>query len=187
MTPFDYTSVLSSIIIGLALTDILVSLHRLLRAGRRVKWDWAAPAAALLVTLTLVQMWWLLYRPTETTVTIGQFLPLLVELVLLLLLASSALPDEVPEEGLDLKAYYLRNSRYFWTLFTLALGWITAIEAASAVGSVNDFINLLLNRSADLIALVVLVSMIVVRNRWWHALGFLLLSTGPILWLTRSL
>jgi hypothetical protein len=187
MTPFDYTSVLSSIIVGLALTDILVSLHRLLRAGRRVRWDWAAPAGAALVVLTLVQMWWLLYGPTDTTVTIGQFLPLLVELVLLFLLASSALPDRVPDDGLDLKAYYDRNGPYFWTLFALALGWITISEGAGVGHDLDALLNMLANRAADLIALGVLVSLIFVRKRWWHAIGFLLLSTGPILWLTRSL
>lgn len=33
----------------------------------------------------------------------------------------------------------------------------------------------------------VFASLIVVRNRWWHAIAFLILSTGPIGWLSRSL
>lgn len=187
MTPFDYTAVLSSIIVGIALTDILVSLHRLLRAGRLVKWDWAAPAGAVLVTMTLVQIWWLLYQPNDATMTIGEFLPLLVELVLLFLLASSALPDKVPDEGLNLKVYYDRNGPYFWTLFALALGWTAVMEAVRVGPDGPNLIKLLENRFVDLAVLAVMVSLIFVRRRWWHAIGFLLLSTGPIFWLSRSL
>lgn len=113
MSAFEYVSVMASIIIGLALVDVLVSLNRLIRAGRLVRWDWAAPLAAVLVVLTLIQIWWGLYRPEEQPMTIGQFLPLLVELVILFLLGAAALPDEVPADGLDLKAYYDRNGPYF--------------------------------------------------------------------------
>jgi len=187
MTPFDYTSVLSSIIVGLALTDILVSVHRLLRAGPKVKWDWAAPVAALLVTLTLIQIWWLLYRPTDAGMTIGQFLPLLVELVLLFLLASAALPDEVPAEGVDLKAYYDRNRPYFWALFTAALAWTMVMQAIEEFPAGGSLVSLLIGRSADLAALAVFASMIFIRQRWWHVIGFLLLAVGPVGWLSRSL
>jgi hypothetical protein len=35
--------------------------------------------------------------------------------------------------------------------------------------------------------LAVFVSLAVVRRRWWHAVGFLILSTGPIGWVSRSI
>ena len=95
MSAFEYTSVMSSIIVGLALVDILVSLNRLIRAGGGVRWHWAAPATALLIFLTIVQIWWSIYRPQDAPMTIGQFLPLVVELVILFLLAAAALPDDV--------------------------------------------------------------------------------------------
>lgn len=92
MSAFEYTSVMASVIIGLALVDVLVSVNRLIRFGRIVKWHWAAPAASVLVVLTLIQIWWSLYRPEDRGITIGQFLPLFVELVILFLLAAAALP-----------------------------------------------------------------------------------------------
>lgn len=186
MSAFEYTSVLASIIIGLALVDVLVSLNRLIRAGRRVKWHWAAPVATVLVVLTVIQIWWALYRPEDAGITIGQFLPLFVELVILFLLAAAALPDEVPAEGVDLKAYYHRNGPYFWALFTAALGWLLLVDTVenAANGVLLAFLS---QRIIDFAVLGVFASLIFVRRLWWHAIAILLLSSGPIAWLSRSL
>lgn len=186
MTAFEYTSVLASIIIGLALVDVLVSLNRLIRAGPKVRWHWAAPVAAGLVVMTLLQIWWSLYRPQEGGTTIGQFLLLFVALVILFLLAAAALPDEVPEDGLDLKAYYHRNGPYFWGLFAAALGWLMLVELiASAVG--GELLSFLRQRVVDFAVVGVFVSLIFVRRLWWHAIAIALLSIGPVGWLSRSL
>ncbi len=186
MSAFEYTSVMASIIIGLALVDVLVSFNRLIRAGKVVRWHWAAPLAASMVILTLIQVWWSLYRPQDSGITIGEFLPLLVELVLLFLLAASALPDEVPAEGLDLKAYYHRNGPYFWALFTAALGWLLLVDMVESAlnSSLLAFLN---GRIIDCVVLLVFASLIFVRRLWWHAIAILLLSSGPIGWLSRSL
>jgi len=48
--------VLASITTGLALFDVLNSANRLIRAGSAVKWDWAVPAAAVVVVMTLLQI-----------------------------------------------------------------------------------------------------------------------------------
>ena len=187
MSAFEYVSVMASIIIGLALVDILVSLNRLTRAGRLVRWDWAAPLAAVLVVLTLIQIWWGLYEPEDPTVTIGQFLPNLVELVILFLLAAAALPDSVPDEGIDLKAYYDRNGSYFWGLFTAGLGWLIVVGLAESIMAGASPWPFIAGRWVDMAVLGVFASLIFIRNRWWHAAALLILSTGPLGWLSRSL
>ena len=186
MSAFEYVAVLASIIIGLALVDILVSLNRLIRAGRAVRWHWAAPAGAVLVTMTLIQIWWGLYQPEAAPMTIGQFLPILVQLVILFLLAAAALPDEATPDGFELKAYYHRNGPYFWSLFTAALGWLIVVEGVQAAldGEFADFFS---GRGGDWLVLAVFVSLIFVRRLWWHAIAFAFLSLGPIGWLSRSL
>jgi hypothetical protein len=186
MSAFEYTSILASIIIGLGMVDVLVSLNRLIRAGKRVRWHWAAPVATILVVMTLLQIWWGLYRPEDTGITIGQFLPLFVVLVILFLLAAAALPDEVPDEGMDLKAYYHRNGPYFWGLFTAALGSLLLVEAiGNALNGV--LLAFLSQRIIDFIVLGIFASLIFVRRLWWHGIAILLLSSGPIGWLSRSL
>lgn len=187
MSAFEYVSVMASIIIGLALVDVLVSLNRLIRAGRQVRWDWAAPVASLLVVLTLIQIWWSLYQPTDRGMTIGQFLPLFVELVILFLLGAAALPDDVPADGVDLRTYYDRNGPYFWSLFTAALGWLLVLGAIQVVVNGNSVIDLLEARLVDFLILGVFASLIFIRRRWWHAVAFVILALGPIGWLSRSL
>lgn len=186
MSAFSYTSMLASIIIGLALVDILMSFNRLIRAGKAVRWHWAAPAATVVVVMTVMQIWWGLYRPEADSTTIGQFLLAFVALVILFLLAAAALPDEVPAEGIDLKAYYHRNGQYFWGLFTALLAWLLLLDAVAAAidGALLAF---LLDRIIDLVVLLVFTSLIFVRRLWWHAIAMLLLSSGPIAWLSRSL
>lgn len=186
MSAFEYVSVMASIVIGLALADILTSLHRLFRAGPLVRWHWAAPVAAGLVVLTLIQIWWSLYTPDDTPMTVVRFLPILVELILLFLLAARALPDAVPAEGLDLRVYYDTNGRWFWALFTAALGWLmlVGIITTAATGEVRTFLG---HRIADLAILAVFASLIFVRRLWWHMIAFAVLSLGPLGWLSKSL
>jgi hypothetical protein len=187
MSAFEYTSVLASIIIGLALVDILMSLNRLIRAAGAVRWHWAAPLAALLVVMTIIQIWWSIYRPQDAPMTIGQFLPLLVELVILFLLAAAALPDDIPAEGVDLRAYYDRNGPYFWGLFTAALVWLILMESAELLANGESIGGLLDTRVADFAVLGIFTSLIFIRRLWWHAIALVLLSSGPIGWLSRSL
>jgi len=182
----DNVLVFVSIVIGVGVTDEMVSLHRLLRARHRVRWDWAVPLVALLVLLTIVQMWWTIAQPDAKSMTIGAFLPTLGELILLFLLASAVFPDEVPEEGLDLRTFYHDQGAYIWTLFAAALAWLIVTDIVvnyPKVGlarAVNSHIG-------DSIALALMTSLIFVRKRWWHAVGLLFLAGGPIGWLSRSL
>ena len=119
MSAADYLSTFVSIVLGVALADLATSLHRLLRARSRVRWDWLAPLAAFAAMLVIVLGWWELYDNFTGRWAVGRFLPVLISLLLLFLLAASALPDEVPDEGIDLRAYYLENRGYFWSLFAL--------------------------------------------------------------------
>jgi hypothetical protein len=160
-----------SIVVGLALADIAHSLHRLLRAGRRVRWDLLTPLAAVLVTSSVVNTWWTLDKVFSHAVTFAAFLPNLGSLSLLFLLASATLPDEVPAEGLDLKTYYIENRTYFWGLFSL---WILAlvlneamISAAQGLSAARIFISAWPN-----LPFVALFGVLMwTRRRWAHGLA----------------
>lgn len=119
----DYISVFSAIVLGLALADLTTSFHKLMRHRQRVRWDWLIFAAALLVLLNLVAFWWvtLLWYGGVKDMSIAAYLPDLAMLLVLFLTAAAILPDQVPAEGIDLRAFYLSNSRYFWTLWVILL------------------------------------------------------------------
>jgi hypothetical protein len=136
ITAADYLSTFVSIVLGVALADLATSLHRLLRARSLVRWDFLAPMAAFGAMLVIVMGWWELYDNFAGRVALGRFLMVLLSLLLLFLLAASALPDEVPAEGIDLRAYYLDNRTYFWGIFALFLlsTIVTDIRDAGAGG-----------------------------------------------------
>lgn len=177
-----------SIVIGIAVADQIVSLNRLLRARSRVRWDPLLLAVAALVFLTLVQTWWAVARTPKGPLTIGGFLPMLVALVLVVLLALATLPDEVPAAAeIDLRDYYREQSPYIWTLLSLAFGWIIVTGAVEAVRSGAGLGPWLIDRSFEFVFLGIMASLVVVRRRWWHWVGLLVLSIGPVGWLSRSI
>lgn len=157
-----------SIVVGLALSDVAHSLHRLLRAGPRVRWDLLTPMAALLVTSSVVNTWWTIDLVFSHAVTFAAFLPNLGSLILLFLLASATLPDAVPDEGLDLKTYYLDNRTYFWGLFAL---WITALvvnEALISSAQGRSPAEILTATWRNLVFVPVFTLLMWTRRRWVH-------------------
>lgn len=184
MSSFDFLIPLVAIIVGLAFSDLAASIHRLLRARQRVRWHWFPLSGAVFLVLLSLEIWWSLGSlfVTNGPVTIGTFLPLLVELFLLFLLASAALPDEVPAEGIDLREYYLQNARYFWTLFTALLlafmlhRLVTAVVLSGSAAIPGTLRSMIPNY----ILVGVTFSLVLVRRVAWHALWLLVL---PIVYL----
>ncbi|HEX8385302.1 MAG TPA: hypothetical protein VF576_03905 [Rubricoccaceae bacterium] len=177
MDPFEYLVTFVSIVVGLAVGDLATSLHRLIRAGRAVRWDWLPLATAALATLLILNAWWGFYRVgarTDYTV-FGEFLPVAAPFAVLFLLASAALPDEVGPEGLDLRAFYDANRRYFWGLMA-AYHVATVFDDAVARG-----IESLLQGLPNLALAGFFVALAVVRARRFHEASVVVVL-GLYLW-----
>ncbi|WP_118856871.1 hypothetical protein [Sphingomonas mesophila] len=177
MNSFEYITVLVSIVIGLAIADIATSLHRLLRAGRRVRWDWIAPTAAALVLLELFNLWWKWHGFSGDT--LGEVMPYFAALLLLFLAASASLPDEVPADGIDLREFERSSHTYFWSVYiAFVVVWIglrTALDIERGVSVESAF----LQRWKDYAMIALYCVVIVARRRW---LSFAALA-GSLLWL----
>lgn len=170
MKPFEYLLIFAAIILGLAVTDLATSLHRLLGAKQRVKWDWLAALAAVLALLVILVHWWTWYSATTLAsgFTFEQYLLVIVSTVLLFLMAAAALPDETPEGIIDLRLHYRLVSRRYWVLFTAhwILVQIVSLWAQVAINHVK----------LDLLSplwLIVPAGMLlaVFRNRALHVVG----------------
>ena len=113
----------AGIIIGLGVADLLVSLHRLVRARARVTWDWLALSFAGLQMLLSVILWWYIYFwfRAHDGASFLEFLPNILLLCVSFLMMAAALPDEVPAEGLVLREAYMANRAQPWTLLAV---WI---------------------------------------------------------------
>lgn len=122
MQGFEYALILLSVLVGLGLSDVAASLHKLLALGRSVRWDGRVIISTALVVETTVRMWfdvWTL-RSVPYVLTFGFYLSLVIEFMLLFLMASACLPDDAADNS-DLKLFYDKSSQRFWLIFALFL------------------------------------------------------------------
>jgi hypothetical protein len=122
MDAFGYLSVLLSIILGLAITQLLQGLRGLLIARRAVIFYLPPVVWTGLLLLMAVQSWWSMYGMyRRTTWTFGQFGLVLLQTIVLYMLAALVLPDLDASESRDLKRHYFDQRRWFFGLGTLLL------------------------------------------------------------------
>ena len=170
MTPFEYIIPLVSVLVGLAIADLAVSFNRLLRARDKVKWDWLPLLSAFMAILAVLDIWWVFYGEQQSTFyqTLAGFLPIAAQLILLYLINAAALPDDVPEEGMDLKKFYEDNSPYLWSLFVIYFISVLVTHSVSTFNSDWDIINILKETLMPLVIIVFFSSLIFVKSRWYH-------------------
>ncbi len=172
----EFVLALSGVILGLGIADLLASLHRLLRAGSRVKWDWLTLLFAAYVLFGLIIFWWWQYGfpGAGKTLTVFQYLPNFAFLALSFLMAASALPDDVPSEGLDLRDFYSETVTYRWGLLT-----------ASMVGNLAGLLWQVLTSDTPYwlglgvvgVAVLLACAAMRFRARWFHGLVLACLFT----------
>ena len=107
---FAYLAGFVTIMLAIALTDMVQSTHRLLRDRTRVKWDVLTPLLALWVFLWVLSEFFSLWVDARfDRLTYFGLVGLVAVPTLTSLAAFAALPDEVPAEGLDLQRFYFDN------------------------------------------------------------------------------
>lgn len=124
MDAFSYLSVLISIILGLAVTQVLQGFRGLMLARLRVRVYWPALVWAVLVLVICVQVWWAMFGLSQRPAARWTFLDfslVLAQTVPLYLMAGLVLPDIDVERGLDLREHYYAHHRWFFALLVLLL------------------------------------------------------------------
>ncbi|MBX3064599.1 MAG: hypothetical protein U0528_03955 [Anaerolineae bacterium] len=119
MTPFDYVSLLVSIVIALGITRVLTDLGNILQLRRTIRLYWVHVLWLINVLLWLLLDWWILYRwRTFEQWNFFLFLFVLVSPVIAFLLALLLRP-EVIQRDTDLKQHFYENNRWFFSLSAL--------------------------------------------------------------------
>lgn len=168
MNEFQHLRTLVAVLVGLALSNLATSLHHLLRERHRVRWDWLAPCAALFAALQIVHFWFSFYSfgRAQLLTRLGPVLLLLLQLLQVVLLACSALPDGAGE--LDLRRYYAEQSRYFWLVAgSYLLGVMVWSLVLNPSQSLEGRLGWIL---PDLVLVGLFLLLAVVRSRRLHAL-----------------
>ncbi|HJU27122.1 MAG TPA: hypothetical protein VJ722_10625 [Rhodanobacteraceae bacterium] len=124
MDAFSYLSVLISIILGLAVTQVLQGFRSLMLARSRVRTYWPALVWAVLALVICVQVWWAMFDLSQRPAARWTFLDfglVLLQTVPLYLMAGLVLPDVDVERGLDLREHYYAHHRWFFSLLVLLI------------------------------------------------------------------
>lgn len=169
MDQFSYLSVLLSIILGLAITQILKGLRGLVLARVRVRMYWLPVTWAVLVLIVAVQSWWAMFglRHVENWTFLG-FSFVLLQNVLLYLVAALVLPDFFGE-AVDLRAHYFGHHRLFFGLFLLTALASLAKDLVLS-GHLTAPVNLAFHGGFLIIAAS---AMLTAREAWHRLLPFL--------------
>jgi hypothetical protein len=190
VTVGDYTAAFTSIIVGLAVADLATSLQRLIRAGNLVLWDVLTPLAALLAGVSVINIWWSLYGTLTALdrISIAAFIPDLISLLLLFIVAAAALPDEVPAEGLSLRDYYERSRQSFWSPFALYMTWAASGNAVYAVGKDSSWPTIAGMIVPNVLLTILMVVLAFSEKRWVHIVGLgVLLVVVLSAWLPQEI
>jgi len=119
---FSYLSVLLSIILGLAITQILQGYRGLLLARGRVTFYAPTMIWSVLLLMIVAQAWWSSFGLVKhENWTFLQFCAVLLQMVLLYMMCGLVLPDIPVEEAVDLRAHYYRERRPLFGAFLLML------------------------------------------------------------------
>ena len=79
MSVSEHISVFISIVVGLAVADLLISFRKLLEVGSKVRWYWPTLVLAMYALLVVIGDWWGVYSEFSRVgaLSVGQFLPAL--------------------------------------------------------------------------------------------------------------
>ena len=125
MEAFNCLSVLISLILGLAITQVLKGFRGLMQSRARLKSYWpAVPWAILIVVIVViaVRSWWSMYGlGHHEGWTFLAFAAVLAQTIVLYLLAAPVLPDFFGDAAVDLREHYDGHRTWFFALLVLLI------------------------------------------------------------------
>ena len=169
MDAFTYLSVPISIILGLAITELLLRVARIIQCRARTRFYWPPLIWVLLALITAVQSWWALFglKAFEGW-NFFNFLIVLVHPIAFFLMTSFILPDreEFSLGEVDLERHYFAHFRWFYAALILTI-------TASLLRPIVLFGRFSLNLDVGIQAFLFVVAGVAlcVRAKWFHQLA----------------
>jgi hypothetical protein len=176
MDAFSYLSVLTSIILGLGIQQVLMGYRALILSRRRVRF-YAPPLIWSVLLLGMVaQHWWASFGLADhQNWSFASFATVLVMTALIYMMTAIVLPDIPPDEPIDLRDHYFREAPAFFGIGSAAIGW-SIFREYMLEGRLLEPANL----GFHLLFLGLSVTAILVRRPRVHE-GFALLMCGLFL------
>jgi hypothetical protein len=115
MDAFGHLSVLISIILGLAITQVLQGFRGIVLARARVRMYWVPVLWAAIVLVFCVQAWWAMFGLRELRGwTFAGFAVVLLQVLAMYMQAAFVLPDFSGDHRIDLRLHFYRHLRWFF-------------------------------------------------------------------------
>ncbi|MBL7871474.1 MAG: hypothetical protein JNM78_07675 [Cyclobacteriaceae bacterium] len=172
MTPFEYVTVLISIILGLGITQIVSGIADMVQRWQEVKLYWPHLLWIVFVFFLHIQEWWVLYEMRSvSTWMLPTFLFTILYPINLFILARILFPTTYMDSGTDFKSFYFDNFRKFFV-------WAAILVALSIADNlfVNDYtwkdqiVQLLL------LFVILFIAFKNFRQEWLHKVVVLVLT-----------
>jgi uncharacterized membrane protein (DUF441 family) len=117
MDEFSYLSVLISVILGLAVTQILKGFRGILLSRARIRVYWPVLAWAGLLLLVCTQHWWAMFGMRHRhDWAFEQFGIVLLNVIFIYMVSGLVLPDFFGNEVVDLKQNFYAHRAWFFSL-----------------------------------------------------------------------
>ena len=117
---FTYLGVLISVILGLALTHLLVGVSKMIQLRESVRVYWVQVVWTINVILYVLALWWGMFWWNKLQVwTIEEFLFIMAYSIVVFMLASLLFPWDFAA-GLDLEQHFFANKAWFFGIFLTA-------------------------------------------------------------------
>lgn len=128
MSPFEFVTVLISIILGLGITQIMSGVADLIHQWSTVRLYWPHLLWVALVFVLHVQEWWLIYQLKSVTAwQLPMFLFQVLYPICLFILARILFPMPTDQYATDMKGFYLGSYRKLF-MMVMILTFLSAIE-----------------------------------------------------------
>jgi len=161
---FNYLSVLLSIIMGLAITQILKGFRGILLARVRVRIYWPSLVWAVLLLAMCVEIWWSQFGMLgRSDWTLPMFYSVLLQFIIAYMLAAIVLPDFFGDDEVDLREHYFSHQRWFFGLLILEL-LSSLLKEFALSGGYHETTNLVFH----IVFLVAAALTMTVRNETFH-------------------
>ena len=161
---FGYLSVLLAVVLGLAITQVLLGLRGLILTRATVKLYFPTLIWAGLTLLLAIQAWWANFSMrTQANWTFGALLVILLQAISVYRAAALVLPDITGDAVVDLREHYFAHKSWFFGALLASLVFSVAKDLA-LYGHLPSRMNLTFHVIHGLAVTVAAIT----QREWFH-------------------
>ena len=166
METFSYLSVLLSIVLGLAITQVLLGFRGLILSRTKVKLYSPTLIWAVLALLISIQVWWANFDlRSRAHWAFAAFFVIVLQAISVYMASALILPDVTGDASVDLRDHYYAHRRWFFGALTGAIIFSASKEVALSgrlPGGVNGIFHVSFGAAA--------IAAAITGREWFHQL-----------------